>query len=231
MLLGRCHEELLISYQPFVEAFARYAADVPPEVLYDQLGTSGGELARLVPDLPRRFPDLSGSTGDPDAQRFRMFEAARSLIANASATWPVLLLLEDLHWADKPTSLLLAHLVDSLQIQRVLVLGTYRETDLGQPLATMLVDVHRERALERLRLGSLHRGEVATMISAWLGRTPPTHFAHALHRETEGNPFFIEEVLRHLIEVDTTEWGRLASFTELGIPDGVREASSGGSPR
>ena len=65
------------------------------------------------------------------------------------------------------------------------------------------------------------------MISAWLGRTPPTHFAHALHRETEGNPFFIEEVLRHLIEVgavDATEWGRLASFTELGIPDGVREA-------
>ena len=65
------------------------------------------------------------------------------------------------------------------------------------------------------------------MISAWLGRAPPTHFAHALHRETEGNPFFIEEVLRHLIEVgavDATEWGRLASFTELGIPDGVREA-------
>ena len=65
------------------------------------------------------------------------------------------------------------------------------------------------------------------MISAWLGRTPPTHFAHALHRETEGNPFFIEEVLRHLIEVaaaDETEWGRLASFTELGIPDGVRDA-------
>ena len=65
------------------------------------------------------------------------------------------------------------------------------------------------------------------MISGWLGRTPPTHYAHALHRETEGNPFFIEEVLRHLIEagaVDDTEWRRLGSFTELGIPDGVREA-------
>src|SRR6185295_12854156 len=77
---------------------------------------------------------------------------------------------------------------------------------------------------ERLRLSSLHRGDVATMISAWLGRAPPTHFAHALHRETEGNPFFIEEVLRHLIELDAPEWGRLASFTELGIPDGVRDA-------
>ena len=141
--------------------------------------------------------------------------------------WPVLLVLEDLHWADKPTALMLAHVVRSIQAERVLVLGTYRETELGEPPGSVLADLRRDRALERLRLGSLHRGEVATMISAWLGRTPPTHFAHALHRETEGNPFFIEEVLRHLIEVgaaDPTEWGRLASFTELGIPDGVRDA-------
>ena len=138
-----------------------------------------------------------------------------------------MLVLEDLHWADKPTALLLTHLVRSIQAERVLIIGTYRDTDIGEPLAGMLADLRREQALERLRLGSLHRGEVATMISAWLGRTPPTHFAHALHRETEGNPFFIEEVLRHLIEVaaaDRTEWERLASFSKLGIPDGVREA-------
>ena len=149
------------------------------------------------------------------------------LLANASRSWPVVLVLEDLHWADKPTALLLAHVVRSIQAERVLVIGTYRETELGEPLVSVLADLRRDRAVERLRLGSLHRGEVATMISAWLGRTPPTHFAHALHRETEGNPFFIEEVLRHLIEVaavDATEWRRLASFTELGIPDGVREA-------
>ena len=138
-----------------------------------------------------------------------------------------MLVLEDLHWADKPTALMLAHVVRSIQAERVLVLGTYRETELGEPLGSVLGDLRRDHAFERLRLGSLHRGEVATMISAWLGRTPPTHFAHALHRETEGNPFFIEEVLRHLIEVgavDATEWGRLGSFTELGIPDGVRDA-------
>ena len=141
--------------------------------------------------------------------------------------WPVVLLLEDLHWADKPTALLLTHVVRSIQAERVLIIGTYRDTDVGEPLAGVLADLRRERALERLRLGSLHRGEVATMISAWLGRTPPTHFAHALHRETEGNPFFIEEVLRHLIDVaaaDRTEWERLASFSKLGIPDGVRDA-------
>ena len=202
MLLGRCHEEVLISYQPFVEAFARYVAAVSPEVLRGQVGAYGGELARLVPELARRLPDLPEPvSGDSEGQRFRLFEAAGSLLANASRSWPVVLVLEDLHWADKPTALLLTHVVRSIQTERVLVIGTYRETELGEPLASVLADLHRERAVERLRLGSLHRGEVATMISGWLGRAPPTHFAHALHRETEGNPFFIEEVLRHLIEV------------------------------
>jgi predicted ATPase len=228
VFLGRCREELLISYQPFVEAVSRYVAAVSPEVLLDQLDAYGGELTRLVPELARRLPDLPDPVGaDAEGERFRLFEAASSLVANASRSWPVLLLLEDLHWADKPTALLLTHLVRSVQTERVLVLGTYRETELAEPLTAVLADLRRDRALEQIRLGSLHRGEVATMISAWFGRTPPTHFAHALHRETEGNPFFIEEVLRHLIEVGVvgeTEWGRLASFTELGIPDGVREA-------
>ena len=228
VLLGRCHEEVLTSYQPFVEAFGRYVAAVPPDVLRDQLGAHGGELSRLVPELTRRLPDLPDpGGGDSEGERFRLFEAAGSQLANASRSWPVVLLLEDLHWADKPTALLLAHIVRSIQTERVLVIGTYRETELGEPLVSVLADLRRDRALERLRLESLYRGDVATLIAAWLGRTPPTHYAHALHRETEGNPFFIEEVLRHLIEVgavDETAWRRLASFTELGIPDGVREA-------
>ncbi|MGZ6643806.1 MAG: ATP-binding protein [Solirubrobacteraceae bacterium] len=228
VLLGRCDEELLMSYQPFVEAFARYVAAVSSEVLRCHVGAYADELARLVPELARRLPELAEPVDvDSEGQRFRMFEAAGALLANASRSWPVVLVLEDLHWADKPTALLLTHVVRSIQTERVLVIGTYRETELGEPLASVLANLHRERAVERLRLGSLSRGEVATMISGWLGRPPPTHFAHALHRETEGNPFFIEEVLRHLIEadaVDGTEWGRLASFTELGIPDGVREA-------
>ena len=228
VLLGRCHEEVLISYEPFVEAFVRHAAAVPPEVLLGQVGIYGGELGRLVPDFARRLRQPPEPVvGDAGGERFRLFEAASSLLSNISRSWPVVLLLEDLHWADKPTALLLAHVVRSIETERVLVIGTYRDTEPAEPLLSVLSDLHRERAVERLRLGSLHRGEVATMVSAWLGRTPPTHFAHALHRETEGNPFFIEEVLRHLIEVaavDATEWRRLASFTELGIPEGVREA-------
>jgi predicted ATPase/DNA-binding SARP family transcriptional activator len=228
ILLGHCQEEVLISYQPFVEAFGRYVAGSSPEVLRAQVGAHGADLARLVPELARRVPDLARPAGDgSEGERFRLFEAAGSLLANASRAWPVVLVLEDLHWADKPTALMLTHVVRLIQAERVLIIGTYRDTDVGEPLAGVLADLRRERALERLRLRSLHRGEVATMISVWLGRTPPTHFAHAIHRETEGNPFFIEEVLRHLLDVaaaDRTEWERLASLSKLGIPEGVREA-------
>ncbi len=228
VLLGRCYEEALISYQPFVEAVGRYVAAVSPEVLRGQVGPFGGDLVRLVPALVQRVPDLSEPVaGDSDGQRYRLFEATGSLLANASRSWPVVLLLEDLHWVDKPTALLLAHVVRSIQTECVLVLGTYRDAELAEPLVSALADMRRDHALERVKLGSLHRGEVATMISAWLGRTPPTHYAHALHRETEGNPFFIEEILRHLLEVggvEGPERSRLTSFTELGIPDGVREA-------
>ena len=188
-------------------------------MLRGQLDVYGRELARLVPELARRLPDLPEPVSDDsEGQRFRLFEAAASLLANASRSWPVVLVLEDLHWADKPTALLLTHVVRSIQTERVLVIGTYRDTELGEPLASVLADLHRERAVERLRLGSLHRGEVAAMISEWLGRAPPTHFAHALHRETEGNPFFIEEVLSHLIEVGVVEGA------EVGTPGFVHRA-------
>ena len=171
VLLGRCYEETLISYQPFVEAIGRHAAVVSPEVLRGEVGMLGGELARLVPEIARRLPDVAGPDGgDSEGRRFRLFEAAGCLLANASRSWPVVLLLEDLHWADKPTALLLAHIVRAIETHPVLVVGTYRDTEVGDPLVSLLADLRRDRELERLRLRSLDRGAVAEMISGWLGR-------------------------------------------------------------
>ena len=116
VLLGRCHEELLISYQPFVEAFGRYVAAVSPEVLRGQVGRTAPSSRRLVPELARRLPDLSEPVGgDSEGERFRLFEAAASLLVNVSRSWPIVLVLEDLHWLDKPTALLLAHVVRSIE--------------------------------------------------------------------------------------------------------------------
>jgi predicted ATPase len=222
VLLGRCHEELLMSYQPFVEAFGSVRRGACRRRCCGPGRRARGELARLVPELAGRLPELarpgsstrriSGSAcSRPPARSWRTRrDRGRSCWCWRTCTGRT---------SRRP--LLLTHIVRSIQTSACSSSAPYRETELGEPLASVLADLHRERAVERLRLGSLNRGEVATMISGWLGRAPPTHFAHALHRETEGNPFFIEEVLRHLIEadaVDGTEWGRLASFTEPRHP-------------
>ena len=147
VLLGRCHEEVLISYQPFVEAFGRYVAAVSPEVLRGQVGTYG---ARARAARSRARPATAGSSraGRATTRRASASACSRppaSLLANASRSWPVVLVLEDLHWADKPTALLLTHVVRSIQTERVLVIGTYRDTELGEPLASVLADLRRER--------------------------------------------------------------------------------------
>jgi AAA ATPase-like protein len=111
VLLGRCQEEVLISYQPLVEAIGGYVAALPREVLRAQVGDHGGELGRLLPELSALLPDLPGAADDSEGQRFRLFEAVSSLLTNASRSWPIVLVLEDLHWADKPTALMLTHMV------------------------------------------------------------------------------------------------------------------------
>ena len=119
----------------------------------------GRELTRLVPELARRLPDLPEPVGgDSDGRRFRLFEAAGSLLANASRSWPLVLVMEDLHWADKPTALLLTHIVRSMQTERVLVIGTYRETELGEPLAPRSRTCAATGLSSGCALGSLDRG-------------------------------------------------------------------------
>ena len=138
VLLGRCHEEMLISYQPFVEAFGRYVAAVSPEVLRGQVGMlrgrarAAGPRARAAAPGPRRAgrrrlggPSASASSRPPAPCSPTRRDRGRSCCV-----------LEDLHWADKPTALLLAHIVRAIQADRVLVLGTYRDTELGEPLVS-----------------------------------------------------------------------------------------------
>src|SRR5262249_10767034 len=111
VLYGRCDEDLGVPYQPFVEALRPYVAACPADDLADQIAPLGGDLARLVPQLAERFPSLPEALhADPETERFRLFEAFSSFLANVASTRPVVLVLDDLHWAAKPTLLLLRHL-------------------------------------------------------------------------------------------------------------------------
>ncbi|MEX2556435.1 MAG: AAA family ATPase [Actinomycetota bacterium] len=231
VLYGRCDEENLVPYQPFVEIVRHLAGVIDPDFLREMLGPGGGELARIVPELGQRIPNLPEPIrGDPDGERYRLFEAVASFMKTLAGASPLLLLLDDLHWADTPTLLLLKYILRSTVDARLLVLGTAREAEVApdHALGEMLADIRREHSFERVSLTGLEEPELTPMIAAWAERAPPPYFVRAIHCETEGNPFFVGEVLRHLrdsgvIPEPGAEWGTELAVEKFGIPQGVRE--------
>jgi tetratricopeptide (TPR) repeat protein len=232
VLAGRCDEDLGVPYQPFVEALRHFVDHAP--WLSGRLGRYGGELTRLMPELAERVPELPAPIrSDPETERYRLFDAVASWLTAASAEEPLLLVLDDLQWAAKPTLLLLRHVVRAGG-GRVLILGTYRDTDLthDHPLGDLVGDLRRQGGVERLPLSGLDGVGVATIVEQAAGHTldeAGVALARAVYEETEGNPFFVKEVLRHLAETGAIEqhegaWTTHLSIDQLGIPEGVREA-------
>ena len=151
------------------------------------------------------------------------------LVDRASRLQPIVFVLEDLHWADEPTLLLLRHLCHRLAGLPILVIGTYRdvELDVDRPLADTLRELVRGRLVERISLRRLEAGDVAKMIEAQSGRRPPDELVAAIHGETEGNPFFVEEVYAHLVEEKRLfdrqgHWRNDLTLADLDVPEGVR---------
>ncbi len=234
VLYGRCDEELGLSYQPFAEALSGFIADAPRNELAAHVAHHGGELARLAPELAQRLPDTPvPPVTDPESDRYRLFGAITSLLTGAAAPGPVVVILEDLHWAAPPTLVLLRHVLRSTATAPVLVIGTYRHTDIGpdHPLTLALADLHRERAVDRLVLGGLDQDGLASFVrAAGAGEAGGDDVAlvNALHAQTSGNPFFVSQLLRHLGETGATyrregSWTYYAGTEDLGIPQGVRE--------
>jgi class 3 adenylate cyclase len=235
VLAGRCDEDLGVPYQPFVEALRHFVDHMPPEDLGRGLGRFSGELARLVPELTERVPDLPPPlTSDPETERYRLFDAVASWLRAASEDPPLLLVLDDLQWAAKPTLLLLRHVLQSPDLHRLLILGTYRDTELSHdhPLVEVVTDLRRKSGAERLSLSGLDSSGVAAFMERAAGheldRDDAMVLARAIHAETEGNPFFVREVIRHLTETGGLRqlegrWVTGRPVEELGIPEGVRD--------
>ena len=233
VLFGRCDEEALVPYQPFVEMLRHYLAHAPATDL-DALTPFAGHLARLAPEASLKLP-VDYQPADPETERYLMFEAVASFLRAAASAGPIVLLFDDLHWADKPTLLLLRHVLRAAAGIPALVLGTYRDTDLDRrhPLAAMLADLRRDAAPQRLSLRGLSLEDVVTLLEARAAHDlddPGRILAAVLRDETEGNPLFIWETLRHLIETGVLyerdgRWTSDATTIEaLGIPEGVKEA-------
>jgi class 3 adenylate cyclase/tetratricopeptide (TPR) repeat protein len=230
-LIGRCYEmEGAPPYVPFVEMLEAAARIIPQPALRETLGDAAPEVAKLLPELRRLFPDIPPPLElPPEQERHYLFNSVREFLARAGRAQPLLLLLDDLHWADDSTLLLLQHIAQQLREVPVLILGTYRdvELDVGRPLARALEELLRQRLAHRIALRRLPQDGVAAMLRALSGQEPPAPLVQAVYAETEGNPFFVEEVFQHLAEEGKLfdaqgRWRADLRVGELEVPEGVR---------
>ena len=215
VLLGRSTEEALTPYQPFVEALRHYISGCPTDELLLQVGTRRPLLARLVPELASGAARAveADPRGEGEADRYALFDAVASFLREAADSRPAILVLDDLQWADAPSLLLLRHLARSIGDAPLLVLGTYRELEVheGDPLAAAIAELRRARAVERVPLEGLAPDAVAELVRGRGVELGPDA-VRAVTERTEGNPFFVEEVVRQ------PEGG-----LRDGVPDSVKD--------
>jgi hypothetical protein len=235
VLVGHCPEELQAPYGAWIQALSHYVEHAPQDLLAEHVERHGGELSRLVPALVRRVSDAPPpKQTDPETERYLLFSAVGGLLEGAGDDSPVVLLLDDLHWADGPTLALLKHVLGEARPSRLLLLGTYRDSDLSgtHPLTGVLADLRREEGVERLALRGLGHDDVVSLMEA-AARHEMDETGIALAREiaaeTDGNPFFVVEMLRHLLEsgalvrVPGGRWELRQQPEALGLPQSVRE--------
>ena len=226
VLAGRAPEETLVAFQPFLEALGHYIVQAPLDELRATMRQHGAELARLVPVLRRRLPELRPTDeGDSETERYRLFEAVVGLLGDLSDSSSVLIVIDDLHWADRPTLMLLRHLARSPRPGRLSIVGAYRSTEQSsEGFSAAIANLRHERLLKQIELAGLPERDAARLVGLRVGRAPSADFSRALYDETEGNPFFIEEMLRHLQDsgVEVASAGAY-DLQRFGLPDDVRE--------
>ncbi len=235
VLYGRCDEEPLGHYQPFTEAL-RHELRHGPASSDPAAADDLAQLARILPEAraagagagagdeggaPAPEPDLEG-------ERYRLFEAVAGLVGRACERAPLLLVLDDLHWADRPTLKLLRHLLRHGDPARLMVLGLARDVEAGDghPLTELIADLRREQRFDRVALAGLTESETGALVAARLPVPASAGFVRGLRDQAQGNPFFMEEALRALVDARVVEPGAeatAAALASIGVPESVAD--------
>jgi DNA-binding CsgD family transcriptional regulator/tetratricopeptide (TPR) repeat protein len=223
VLWGWCYErDGAPPYWPLAQLVRTYVENTSAEHLQSQMGPGAADIAEVIPMVREKLPDLEQSSVlDPDQARFRLFESITTFFKNAAQAQPLMLVLDDLHWADKPSLLLLEFLAKQMADSRMLVLGTYRDSEATRdpPLSDTLAQLYRIPISHSTVLGGLESGAVGQFLQAARGTEASQELVDAVYARTEGNPFFISEVIRLLDEEGDTS----GAPDTLPIPQGILE--------
>ena len=227
VLWGRCWEgEGAPAFWPWVQVVRTDVQDDDPAVLRRVMGAGAADIAQVVPAVRDRLPELPAPPPvEPEAARFRLFDSLASFLRAAAARRPLLLVLDDLHWADAPSLALLRFLGQELEGVGLLVVGIYRHTEVGRdhPLLGTLADLSRGQHHRRLLLGGLDQQQVASFVGLVAGVEHSLGLAAAVHQQTDGNPFFVTEVVRLLASQGRLGHAEAGSpVLAVGLPEGVR---------
>jgi DNA-binding CsgD family transcriptional regulator/RecA/RadA recombinase len=229
-LWGRCHfAEGAPPYWPWVQVIRSYVREHTPERLRSEMGAGAADIAEVVPEVKERLPDLKPPPAlEPEQARFRLFDSITTLLKHASRSQPLLLVLDDLHWADKPSLLLLQFLAGQLEGSCILVVGCYRDVELSRqhPLSEALAQLSRESAgggFQRVLMRGLSPEDTGHFIEATAGVRPPPRLVEAIYAHTEGNPFLMAEVVRLLSERRELMTEEVGGPRGIRIPEGVRD--------
>jgi class 3 adenylate cyclase len=227
VLWGRCYEgEGAPAYWPWVQLIRSYVHDREPQALMSEMGPGAADIAQVVSEVRERLPGLPTPPAlEPEQARFRLFDSITTFLRNAGNRQPIVLVLDDLHWADKPSLLLLQFLARELRGARLMVLGNYRDVELRRqhPLAQTLGELARQQLSQRILLRGLTGRDVARFIEITAGISPPQALVDAVYKETEGNPFFVNEIVRLLVADGRLERPEEVKSWSITIPQGVRE--------
>jgi len=231
VFVGHCIDmEAPPPYQPLIEHVEQAARTLTSEALREILGENAPELAKLMPELRQRYDDIPEPPAlPPEQERRYLLHGVAAFLERAARSRPLVLVYEDLHWADESTLLLLRDLAPRLAKVPVLAIGSYRQTDLSpeRPFAATLEALLRARHAEEIVLTPFGEKEVEAILRGRAGQPPPPELVSLVYSETEGNPFFVEEVFRHLKEVDKLfdaegRWHSGIEIADTEVPRGVR---------
>ena len=228
VLVGRSYEgEGAPAFWPWVQLIRACPQHFEPAVLAADMGAGAADIAELAPELRERVHGVPRAEALAGEQaRFRLFDSITTFLKRAAARRPLVIVLDDLHWADEASLRLLQFLAGHVSDARILVLATYRDIEVNRshPLAGVLGTLAREPVCERIALRGFEATETEQLVGVLMGTPPPPALAAAVQEMTDGNPFFIREMVRWLVSEGSAAPARQADASRLGLPQSVRDA-------